>query len=217
MAARAPSSSKIRLDHEVNVRFPQKDWEPDLITITGYEEKAHAAEAAIGLIVGDLESLAREELRIDPRARPHHRRPRKEHPRHHDRDLRWTCASSLRRREPDQVTNRRRRTPCSSAERLRNLEEEYMQDVAEREEMIDTCAAARATPATTITPASTTVTGPGCGERCSLAAASRRRSPGAAAAAHHRAQRGQRRGVPSFGDSNAAAAPVGHRAVRRPR
>ena len=38
-----------------------------MITITGYEEKAHAAEAAIRAIVGELESQTREELRIDPR------------------------------------------------------------------------------------------------------------------------------------------------------
>lgn len=41
--------------------------EPDIITITGYEERARAAEEAIRQIVGDLDSLSKEEVRIDPR------------------------------------------------------------------------------------------------------------------------------------------------------
>ncbi|KAF0297687.1 Vigilin [Amphibalanus amphitrite] len=130
--------SKIRLDHEVNVQFPQKDSEePDLITITGYEEKAHAAEAAIRQIVGDLESQSREELRIDPRVHARIIGGRGKNIRaimnEFQVDVRFPRYDDP---EPDLVViTGAEDAVFECAERLRNLEEEYMQDVVEREEM----------------------------------------------------------------------------------
>ncbi|XP_037085913.1 vigilin-like [Pollicipes pollicipes] len=130
--------SKIRMDHEVNVQFPPKDSEePDLITITGYEEKARAAEEAIRQIVGDLDQMTREELRIDPRVHARIIGGRGKNIRaimtEFQVDVRFPRAEDA---EDDLVViTGAEEAVFECVERLRNLEEEYMQDVAEREEM----------------------------------------------------------------------------------
>ncbi len=60
--------SKLRQDFDVNVQLPKKDA-PDqhVITIVGYEDAANRAREAILKIVSDIENMAREEVRIDPR------------------------------------------------------------------------------------------------------------------------------------------------------
>jgi len=130
--------SKIRMDHDVNVQFPPKESdEPDLITITGYEEKARAAEEAIRAIVGDLDQMTREELRIDPRVHARIIGGRGKNIRaimtEFNVDVRFPRAEDA---EADLVViSGAEDAVFECAERLRNLEEEYMQDVVEREEM----------------------------------------------------------------------------------
>lgn len=60
--------SKIRDQFQVNIQFPDRNAEnADLITITGYQDKAEAAKEAILSIVHELEDMLTEELFIDHR------------------------------------------------------------------------------------------------------------------------------------------------------
>lgn len=130
--------SKIRIDHDVNVQFPLKDSEePDLITITGYEEKTIAAQEAIRQIVGDLDNLTKEELRVDPRVHARIIGGRGKNIRaimtDYKVDVRFPRAEDA---EPDLViVTGAEDAVFECCEHLRNLEEEFMQDVVEREEM----------------------------------------------------------------------------------
>ncbi|CAH1773087.1 unnamed protein product [Owenia fusiformis] len=64
--------NKIRTDNDVNIQFPDRGSEKqEVITITGYEENAKAAEADILKIVKDLEDMYSVEVSIDSRV---HRR-----------------------------------------------------------------------------------------------------------------------------------------------
>ncbi len=60
--------SKLRQDYDVNVQLPKKGA-PDehVVTITGYEDQACKAKEAILKIINDIENMAKEEVRIDPR------------------------------------------------------------------------------------------------------------------------------------------------------
>ena len=60
--------SKIRAEHDVNIQFPDRNAEdPDLITITGYQERAEGARDAILKIVEELEKQVTDEVEIDSR------------------------------------------------------------------------------------------------------------------------------------------------------
>lgn len=60
--------TKIRQDHDVHVLFPDKTSErPDLIVITGLEDKAVAAKEDILRIVQELEDLVSQDVDIDNR------------------------------------------------------------------------------------------------------------------------------------------------------
>uniref|UniRef100_A0A6I8P600 Vigilin n=1 Tax=Ornithorhynchus anatinus TaxID=9258 RepID=A0A6I8P600_ORNAN len=62
--------TQIRMEHEVNIQFPDKDDEnqsQDQITITGYEKNTEAARDAIMKIVGELEQMVSEDVPLDHR------------------------------------------------------------------------------------------------------------------------------------------------------
>nr|KAF6450264.1 high density lipoprotein binding protein [Molossus molossus] len=62
--------TQIRLEHDVNVQFPDKDdgnQPQDQITITGYEKNTEAARDAILKIVGELEQMVSEDVPLDHR------------------------------------------------------------------------------------------------------------------------------------------------------
>jgi len=60
--------NKLRQDFKVNIQLPPKGSEnEELITITGLEEDANAAKQAILKIVNQYESQIKEEVQIDPR------------------------------------------------------------------------------------------------------------------------------------------------------
>jgi len=60
--------NKLRQDFKVNIQLPSKGSENgELITITGLEEDANAAKQAILKIVNQYESQIKEEVQIDPR------------------------------------------------------------------------------------------------------------------------------------------------------
>ncbi|KAJ2952741.1 hypothetical protein O0L34_g7097 [Tuta absoluta] len=64
--------TKIRLDFGVNINLPKRgEPDDDVITVQGYEDKAHQAKDAIMAIVHQLDNQFREEVDIDPRV---HRR-----------------------------------------------------------------------------------------------------------------------------------------------
>ncbi|XP_060810715.1 vigilin [Amyelois transitella] len=63
---------KIRNDYGVQINLPKRgEPEDDIITIQGYEDKAHQAKEAIMAIVHQLDHQFRDEVEIDPRV---HRR-----------------------------------------------------------------------------------------------------------------------------------------------
>uniref|UniRef100_A0A8C5Z5X7 Vigilin n=1 Tax=Marmota marmota marmota TaxID=9994 RepID=A0A8C5Z5X7_MARMA len=62
--------TQIRLEHDVNIQFPDKDdgsQPQDQITITGYEKNTEAARNAILKIVGELEQMVSEDVPLDHR------------------------------------------------------------------------------------------------------------------------------------------------------
>ncbi|XP_012889101.1 PREDICTED: vigilin [Dipodomys ordii] len=62
--------TQIRLEHDVNIQFPDKDdgsQAQDQITITGYEKNTEAARDAILKIVGELEQMVSEDVPLDHR------------------------------------------------------------------------------------------------------------------------------------------------------
>ncbi|XP_069344150.1 vigilin isoform X2 [Eulemur rufifrons] len=62
--------TQIRLEHDVNIQFPDKDdgsQPQDQITITGYEKNTEAARDAILRIVGELEQMVSEDVSLDHR------------------------------------------------------------------------------------------------------------------------------------------------------
>merc|ERR1712168_267287 len=59
---------KLREDYDVQIQLPKKEApNSEVITITGFEADANAAKEAILKIVGQYESMVQEEVSIDPR------------------------------------------------------------------------------------------------------------------------------------------------------
>jgi len=128
----------LRNKYKVNIQLPNKGSEEEgIITITGLEEDVNAARDAILKIVGDYESMVREEVKVDPRVhsmiigkRGRNIRQIMEDyrveirlPRDGDADPSLVVISG----EEDNVLD------CK--DHLKMLEEEYIQDVADREWM----------------------------------------------------------------------------------
>jgi len=130
--------SKIRDDFDVQIQLPRKEAEEQsIITITGYEKQANEARNAILKIVGEFESMVHEEVSIDPRVHSmiigkRGRSIRKimddfkvdiRLPREGDADPSLVVVSG----DDDNVQD------C--IDHLRIMEEEYIQDVADKEWM----------------------------------------------------------------------------------
>merc|ERR1719187_2545958 len=128
----------LRNKYKVNIQLPNKPREESgIITITGLEEDVNEARDAILKIVGDYESMVREEVKVDPRVhsmiigkRGRNIRQIMEDyrveirlPRDGDADPSLVVISG----EEDNVLD------CK--DHLKMLEEEYIQDVADREWM----------------------------------------------------------------------------------
>ncbi|XP_013393954.1 vigilin [Lingula anatina] len=131
--------SKIRDAFDVNIQFPDKGSEnQDVITITGYEKSAKEAKDEIMKLVGELDNMITEEVNLDHRVHSRiigqkGRQVRKimddykvdiKFPRSSDND------------NPDLVViTGMEDNVLDAKDYLQNLEEEYLQDVLDRESM----------------------------------------------------------------------------------
>ncbi|XP_060690992.1 high density lipoprotein binding protein a [Hemiscyllium ocellatum] len=130
--------TQIRMDHDVNVQFPDKnDENQDQITITGYEKNTESAKEAIMKIVSELEEMISEDITLNHKvhariigARGKAIRKIMEDfkvdirfPPSGAEDLDCVTVTGL----PDNVDE--------AIDHLLNLEEEYMSDVVENEAM----------------------------------------------------------------------------------
>jgi predicted RNA-binding protein YlqC (UPF0109 family) len=68
MGRRGAVITELRQKYKVNIQLPNKGAEHEgIITITGLEANVYAAKEEIGKIVGDYENMVKEEVSIDPR------------------------------------------------------------------------------------------------------------------------------------------------------
>lgn len=128
----------IRNDYDVQVQLPKKGApEENIITITGLEEQAKKAKEAILKIVNDIESLTKEEVEIDHRVHSMVIGRRGQGIRkimqEFDVDIKLP-------REGDENPNLvvlmgQEDNVLDCKDKLKNLEEEYMQDILDREWM----------------------------------------------------------------------------------
>jgi polyribonucleotide nucleotidyltransferase len=130
--------NKMREDYKVNIQLPSKGADnQEVITITGYEKDANEAKDAILKIVNQFESMIKEEVQIDPSVHSMiiGRRGRTikkimddykvdiRLPREHDEDASLVVVSG----DEDNV--------IQCIEHLKNIEEEYVVDQADKEWM----------------------------------------------------------------------------------
>uniref|UniRef100_A0A8C3WNM8 Vigilin n=1 Tax=Catagonus wagneri TaxID=51154 RepID=A0A8C3WNM8_9CETA len=107
--------TQIRLEHDVNIQFPDKDdgnQPQDQITITGYEKNTEAARDAILKIVGELEQMVSEDVPLDHRV--------------HARII--GARGKAIRKIMDEFKNVE-----EAIDHILNLEEEYLADVVDTE------------------------------------------------------------------------------------
>ncbi|XP_025081209.1 vigilin-like [Pomacea canaliculata] len=132
--------SKIRADHDVNIQFPDRsDENPNVITITGYEENACRARDEIMNIVKELEDMTTESIHIDHRI---HSRIIGSKGRAVRRlmddfrvDIRFPRSEST---DPDLVViTGPEEAVLDCKDHLLNLQEEYLQDVVDMEYLQD--------------------------------------------------------------------------------
>jgi predicted PilT family ATPase len=130
--------SKIRDAHDVNIQFPEKNSEKqDLITITGYEANANEAKEDILKIVQDLDNMVTEEVNLDHRVHPRliggRGRAIRKVMDDYKVDIKFPSRDSD---NPDLVLiTGSEDNVLDCKDHLLNLEEEYLQDVIENEEM----------------------------------------------------------------------------------
>lgn len=130
--------NKIREDHGVQVRFPNRETdeaERNTITIQGYEQSAEAAKVDVLKIVNDLSALLEEAVEIDSRvhARIIGQRGRgiRQLMQDFNVDIKFP-RDAERNVNPDLVTIIGQADAVSDAkDHLLNMEEEYLQDVSE--------------------------------------------------------------------------------------
>ncbi|XP_060775743.1 high density lipoprotein binding protein a isoform X1 [Neoarius graeffei] len=128
--------TQIRIDHDVNIQFPEKnDENQDQISITGYEQNAIAARNAIQAIVDELEEMISEDITLDSRVHARIIGARGKGIRkimdEFKVDLRFPQSGAA---DPNLVTVTGRPEMVDEAiDHLLNLEEEYMADVVENE------------------------------------------------------------------------------------
>ena len=130
--------TKIRTDHDVNIQFPDRGSEhSNIITVTGYEDQANAAKEDILKIVGDLEDMISEEVKIDHRIHSRLIGSRGRAIRKIMDDFKVDIKFPNRESgNPDIVTVTGAEDDVMECkDHLLNLEEEYMQDVHDAEMM----------------------------------------------------------------------------------
>ncbi|XP_045484905.1 vigilin [Pieris rapae] len=125
--------TKIRTDYGVQINLPKRG-EPDdnIITIQGYEDKAHQAKEAIMAIVHQLDNQHREEVDIDPRV---HRRLiglRGKNIRRIMDDFKVDIRFPKQGDDSIVVITGDEDNVLDAKDHLLNLAEEYLQDVADR-------------------------------------------------------------------------------------
>ncbi|GFT30691.1 vigilin [Nephila pilipes] len=130
--------SKIRKDHNVQINFPEREGANErVITITGYEKDAEAAKEAILKLVQEQEDMHKEEVSIDSRV---HSRIIGTRGRNvvkimdqYKVDIRFPRSSDP---DPDIVVIQGAEDDVLDAkDHLLNLEEEYLQDLREKDLM----------------------------------------------------------------------------------
>ncbi|XP_059923201.1 high density lipoprotein binding protein a isoform X1 [Gadus macrocephalus] len=127
----------IRTEHDVNIQFPEKNDENlDQISIMGYEPNAIAARDAIKALVDELEEMISEEITLDSRVHARIIGGRGKGIRkimeEFKVDLKFPQSGSP---DPNLVTVTGRPELVDEAiDHLLNLEEEYLGDVAEKED-----------------------------------------------------------------------------------
>lgn len=130
--------TQLRKDFDVNVQLPKRGSEDDhIISVTGLEADAEKAKAAILKIVSDIESMDREEVRIDPRVHGMIVGRRGQGIRKimsdFNVDIKLPQKSDP---EPDIVVIMGQEdNVLDCRDHLLNMEEEYMQDVRDKEDM----------------------------------------------------------------------------------
>ncbi|CAG0880927.1 unnamed protein product, partial [Darwinula stevensoni] len=135
---RGATVTKLRDDYGVNIQFPNmqtKEDEPDVIIITGYEDKAHAASDAIMKMVNDMREMKEEEVSIDHRV---HSRLIGQRGRNIRRIMEQFKVDIRFPRQEDTDPNRvvimgHEEDIQEAKDYLLNLEEEFLQDVTDSE------------------------------------------------------------------------------------
>lgn len=129
---------KIREEHDVIIQFPREnDAEQNSITITGYEKNAEAAKETILNIVREYEEMTTVECRIDHRVHPRiigqRGRNVKKIMEMYKVDIRFPRQTD---NDPDLILISGDEDNCMDCkDELLNLEEEYLQDVIDKEMM----------------------------------------------------------------------------------
>nr|XP_022901402.1 vigilin [Onthophagus taurus] len=128
--------TKIRSDHDVQINFPKKgDPDEHIITITGYEENTHRAKDDIMKIVNELNDLVKEEITIDSRVHSRLIGARGRNIRKIMEDYKVEIKFP-RSDDPDPnlvVIMGQEDNVLEAKDYLLNMEEEYLQDVADQE------------------------------------------------------------------------------------
>lgn len=129
---RGATVTEIRKKYDVNIQFPEANKSEDLIKIIGYEESTKQARDHILGIVSELESHVSQDVHIDRKVHPRligaKGRAIKKIMEEFSVDIRFPQNQDL-----ITVTGRQDHVE-ECIEHILNLEEEYMQDVVEREE-----------------------------------------------------------------------------------
>ncbi|XP_026329102.1 vigilin isoform X2 [Hyposmocoma kahamanoa] len=125
--------TKIRTDYGVQINLPKRgEPDDDIITIQGYEDKAHQAKQAIMAIVDQLNSQCREEVDIDSRV---HRRLiglRGKNIRKIMDDFKVDIRFPKNQDDSLVVITGDEDNVLDAKDHLLNLAEEYLQDVVDR-------------------------------------------------------------------------------------
>ncbi|GAB1602236.1 vigilin-like [Argonauta hians] len=127
--------SKIRLEHDVNIQFPERNDAQNIITISGYENNAKMAKKAILEIVQELEDMSSVVVSIDPRVHPRIIGTKGRTVRRlmddYKVDIKFPRPESD---EPDAITITGAEEDCLDCrEYLLAFQEEYLQDIIDQE------------------------------------------------------------------------------------
>lgn len=127
--------SKIRLDHNVQIKFPDRGSDnQNLIVVTGLESDAVAAKNAILAIVGDLDGLITEPCKLDHRVHSRVIGTRGRNVRKIAEEYKVDIKFPRENDDPDTIyITGPEDSVLDCKDHLLNLEEEYMQDIIDYE------------------------------------------------------------------------------------